>query len=276
VTIGNPTQITRDGLAFDVYESGPAEGEPVVLLHGFPQFSDSWDAVVPLLNQAGYRTITMDQRGYSPGARPRGRRRYTVKQLVADAAALLDHAGGSAHVVGHDWGAVVAWGLATSHPEKVRTLTAVSVPHPQAFLTSFVTSAQALKSWYMFFFQLPWLPEKLLTAPRAGAALVRGGQSREHARRDAGRLAGPALTGPLNWYRAMPFGDLRAPRGPVRVPTLLVWSDGDVAVGRAAVDTCGKYVRAPYRLEVLNGVSHWIPDEAPAELAALLLPHLQQ
>ena len=276
MTIGNPAQITRDGLVFDVYESGPADGEPVVLLHGFPQFSDCWDAVVPLLNEAGYRTVAMDQRGYSPGARPRGRRRYTLPQLVADAAALLDHVGGPSHVVGHDWGAIVAWGLATSHPEKVCTLTAVSVPHPGAFRTSLVTSAQALKLWYMLFFQLPWVPEKLLTAPRAGPALVRSGQSRVHAYRDVSRLAGHALTGPLNWYRAIPFGDPRSAGEPVRVPTLLVWSDGDVAVGRASVDACGKYVQAPYRLEVLQGVSHWIPDEAPAELAALLLPHLRR
>lgn len=276
MTVGTPTSISRAGLVFDVYEAGPADGEPVVLLHGFPQFSDSWDALVPLLHEAGYRTVTMDQRGYSPGARPSGRRAYVVSELVADAAALVDHVGGPVHVVGHDWGAVVAWGLAAAHPEKVRTLTALSVPHPQAFLTSFVTSLQALKSWYMFAFQLPAVPERLLTAERAAQALVRSGQSPERARRDATRLAGPALTGPLNWYRAMPFLDPRTARVPVRVPTLLVWSDGDVAIGRASVDRSARYVQAPYRMEVLHGVSHWIPDEAPAEVAALLLPHLKQ
>lgn len=126
------------------------------------------------------------------------------------------------------------------------------------------------------FFQLPWVPETLLTAQRTGMALVRSGQSRERARRDAARLAGPALTEPLNWYRAMPFLDPRAVRVPVRVPTLLVWSDGDIAIGRASVDRCECPVQAPYRLEILRGVSHWIPEEAPAEVAALLLPHLEQ
>lgn len=171
---------------------------------------------------------------------------------------------------------MVAWGLAAAHPDKVRTLTALSVPHPWGFLTSMVTSSQALKSWYMFAFQLPWLPEKLLTASRAGEMLVQFGQSPVHARRDAARLSGAALTGPLNWYRAMPFLDPRTARVPVRVPTLLVWSDGDVAIGRASVDRCERYVQAPYRLEILHGVSHWIPDEVPAEVAALLLPHLKQ
>lgn len=273
MTAGRATQLARDGLVFDVYQAGPPDGEPVVLLHGFPQFSDCWDALVPLLTGAGYRTVAMDQRGYSPGARPRGRRAYRISELVADAAALIDHAGGRAHVVGHDLGAVVAWTLAAAHPQRVRTLTALSVPHPRAFPGSW---GQALKSWYVLAFQLPWLPERLLTASRAGAALVRSGQARERARRDAARLAGPALTGPLNWYRAMPLPGPRTARVPVRVPTLLIWSDGDVAVGRAAVDRSGRYVQAPYRLEILHGVSHWIPEEAPAEVAALLLPHFRR
>lgn len=270
------TTITRDGLVFDVHEAGPPDGEPVVLLHGFPQLSDSWDALAPLLHAAGYRTVAMDQRGYSPGARPRGRRAYRMAELAADAATLVAHAGGRAHVVGHDWGAAVAWALAAASPEAVRTLTALSVPHPQAFLTSFVTSTQLLRSWYMLAFQLPWLPERVLTPAVVATALVRGGQSRKHARRDAGRLTGDALTAALHWYRAMPFVDPRGARVPVRVPTMLVWSDGDIAIGRASVDRCERHVQAPYRLEVLRGVSHWIPEEAPAEVAALLLPHLKQ
>lgn len=271
-----PTQITRDGLVFDVHEAGPDTGTPVVLLHGFPQFSDSWDALVPLLTAAGYRTLAMDQRGYSPGALPRGRRAYRIPELVADAAALVDHAGGRAHVVGHDWGAAVAWALAAAHPDKVRTLTALSVPHPQAFLGSFVTSTQALKSWYMFFFQLPALPEQLLTAGGAVRFLERSGQDPGRARRDAARLTAQGFTGPLNYYRAMPLLDPRSAGTPVTVPTLFVWSDGDVAIGRASVDRCARYVRAPYRLEVLPGVSHWIPEEAPGAVAELALPHLAQ
>ena len=269
-------QITRDGLVFDVHEAGPVDGEPVVLLHGFPQFSDSWDALVALLTAQGYRTAAMDQRGYSPGARPPGRRAYRLPELVADAAALVEHAGGPAHVVGHDWGAAVAWALAAQHPEKVRTLTALSVPHPQAFLGSFVASWQALRSWYMFAFQLPWLPERLLGPATVARWLARSGQSRARARRDAERLSGAALTAPLNWYRAMPLLDPRSARVPVRVPTLFVWSDGDVAITRMAAERCARHVEAPFRFEILRGVSHWIPEEAPESVAALLLPHLRR
>ena len=270
------TQITRDGLVLDVYESGPADGDPVVLLHGFPQFADCWDALVPLLTAAGYRTLAMDQRGYSPRALPHGRRAYRIPELVEDAVALIDRTGGRAHVVGHDWGAAVAWALAAARPEKVRTLTALSVPHPQAFLGSFVTSTQALHSWYMFFFQLPVLPEKLLAAGWAVQFLERAGQDPDRARRDAARLTAQGFTGPLNYYRAMPLLDPRAARTPVTVPTLMIWSDGDVAIGRASVDRCARYVRAPYRLEILHGVSHWIPEEAPDATAAMMLPHLRQ
>jgi pimeloyl-ACP methyl ester carboxylesterase len=270
------TQLTRDGLTFDVTEDGPTDGEPVVLLHGWPQYSDSWDAVVALLTEDGYRTIRMDQRGYSPGARPRGRRAYRMSEMVADAAALIDMYGGSAHVVGHDWGAGVAWALAAAEPDKVRSVTALSVPHPGAFLRALVTSRQGLKSWYMLFFQLPWLPERLLSRWLAWA-LTRAGQSAEHARRDAARFTDPrAMTGPLSWYRAMLLLDPRQASEPVRTPTLFVWSDGDAALDRHGAYSTAKYVQGPYQFEVLQGVSHWIPDEAPLQLAAILLPHLKR
>ncbi|MDT7607885.1 MAG: hypothetical protein QOG96_2388 [Pseudonocardiales bacterium] len=269
--------LTRGELRFDVTVDGPPDGEPVVLLHGWPQHSDSWDGVVAELTAAGYRTVRMDQRGYSPGARPRGRRAYRITGLVADAAALIDEfCGGSAHVVGHDWGAGVAWGLAAEQPGKVRSVTAVSVPHVGAFLRAMVTSRQGLKSWYMLFFQLPWLPEWLLRRYLA-RVLVQGGQSAEHARRDAAAFVEPgAMTGALNWYRAIPFVDPRRAGEPVRTPTLMVWGDGDVAIDRGCVDRCADYVQGPYQLEILHGVSHWIPDEAPEQLSALLLPHLKR
>ncbi|MGB6163594.1 MAG: alpha/beta fold hydrolase [Pseudonocardiaceae bacterium] len=271
------TQFARGELVFDVTVAGPPEGEPVVLLHGFPQFSDSWDALVPLLTQHGYRTLAMDQRGYSAGARPPGRRAYRIPELVADVVALIDaHGGGPAHVVGHDWGAAVAWALTAGRPDKVRSLTALSVPHPWGFLKAMATSGQGLKSWYMYLFQLPWLPERLLRIQPV-RLLTRSGQSCELARRDAARFTDPAaLTGPLNWYRAMPFMDPRAARQPVRRPTLFVWSDGDIAISRHAAETCGRYVDAPYQFETLHGVSHWIPEAAPSQLAALLLPHLRR
>jgi pimeloyl-ACP methyl ester carboxylesterase len=271
------TQFTRGKLVFDVTEAGPPEGELVVLLHGFPQFSDSWDALVPLLTQHGYRTLAMDQRGYSVGARPPGRWAYRIPELVADVVALIDaHGGGPAHIVGHDWGAVVAWALTAGRPDKVRSLTALSVPHPWGFVKAMATSVQGLKSWYIYLFQLPWLPERLLRIQPV-RMLTLSGQSTERARRDAAHFTDPAaLTGPLNWYRAMPFMNPRAAHKPVHRPTLFVWSDGDTAISRHAAETCGRYVDAPYQFETLRGVSHWIPEAAPSELAALLLPHLQR
>src|SRR3954447_12607319 len=221
----------RDGLTFDVVDAGPEDGEPVVLLHGFPQDSTAWNSVAPALHQAGLRTLAPDQRGYSPMARPRGRGRYRLRETTADVLALLDSAGlKSAHVVGHDWGGIVAWALAAWHPDRVRTLTALSVPHPAAMQKAFVTSDQALRSLYMGMFQLPVLPERLLLAGD-GAALRRmlqiSGLSSELAEHYVRRMQEPgALSTALAWYRALPL-DARNPVGTVRVPTLHVWSTRD-------------------------------------------------
>ncbi|MDQ3905850.1 MAG: alpha/beta fold hydrolase [Actinomycetota bacterium] len=271
------TQVTRGQLIFDVREVGPRDGELVVLLHGFPQFSDSWDALVPLLTSRGYHTLAMDQRGYSVGARPKGRWAYRISELVADVVALIDARGGKPiHVVGHDWGAAVAWALTAERPDKVRSLTALSVPHPGAFVTAMATSVQGLKSWYMYLFQLPWLPEQLLHSQQLRLRAI-SGQAPEHARRDASHFPDPAAwTGPLNWYRAMTFLDPRTLGKQVQRPTLFVWSDGDDAISRRAAENCADYVDAPFQFETLQGVNHWIPDAATSELAALLIPHLQR
>ncbi|TCN49005.1 pimeloyl-ACP methyl ester carboxylesterase [Rhodococcus sp. SMB37] len=271
--------VVRDGLTFDVRDQGPIDGEPVVLLHGFPQDARSWDGVAANLHEAGYRAIAPDQRGYSPRARPRRRRDYRLFHLADDVDALIAQLGaGPVHLVGHDWGAAVAWVLAARRPSAVRTLTAVSVPHPAAFLRSMVTSTQLLKSWYMLAFQLPWIPERLLSVPAVSNAVLRKtGQLPFAAARDVERMGDrPAVRGGLNWYRALPLTDPRSSLGRVEVPTLMVWSDADVAIGRAAVDANPRYVAAPYRLETLGGVSHWIPDEAPDKLADLILAHIAQ
>ncbi|MET8911895.1 alpha/beta hydrolase [Micromonospora sp. NPDC004551] len=263
------------GLTFEVRTGGPEAGEPVLLLHGFPQHSGEWDEVTPALHAAGLRTYALDQRGYSPGARPADVGAYRIPELVADAAAVLDALGAtSAHLVGHDWGAIVAWGLAAAHPERVRTLTAVSVPHPAAMGHALATDPrQKARSSYIALFRKPGKAEKVLLAFRA-ATLRRmlGGVG------DAGRVARyadpmrepGALTAALNWYRAMTGADMKAV-GPVGVPTTFVWSDGDVAIGRTAADACAAHVTSDYRFVVLPGVTHWIPDEAPGPLAAAIL-----
>ncbi|SFE91737.1 Pimeloyl-ACP methyl ester carboxylesterase [Blastococcus tunisiensis] len=269
----------RDGMTFDVLDAGPPDGEPVVLLHGFPQDATAWDRVVPALHQHGLRTLAPHQRGYSPMARPRGRRRYRLRETTADVLALLDAAGlGSAHVVGHDWGGIVAWALGAWHPERVRTLTAISVPHPAAMARAVVTSDQALRSTYIGLFQLPVVPERLLLAGN-GAALRRllrsGGLPEDVVDRYVSRMRQPgALSAALGWYRALPWSG-RDPVGRVRVPTLHLWSTGDAFLGRAATEATAGFVTGPYRLEVLEDLPHWIPELAPDRVAELVTAHVR-
>lgn len=268
----------RGNLVFDVIDEGPPDGPVVVLLHGFPQFNTSWSTVIGRLTAQGYRCLAPNQRGYSRGARPTRRRDYRVPNLVEDVLALIDASGASkVHLVGHDWGALVAWAVAAEYPDRLATVSPVSVPHPAAFLRALVSSRQALASWYMYVFQLPQVPERFLlgrhgTAAQLAKALRSAGQSAEAADRDARAMTEPgALTAALNWYRAMPLSDLRDTRSKINVPTLYVWSDQDTAlVGKAAQNT-GHYVSGEYRFETLRGVSHWIPDEKPDVLADLLL-----
>lgn len=268
--------VTRGQCTFHTSESGPADGELVLLLHGFPQHEDCWDKVVPRLNAAGYRTVTFNQRGYSPDASPARRRDYVLPELTADAAAVIDAYGGRAHVVGHDWGAVVAWVAATDHPDRVATLTAVSVPHPRAFLNSIPTSRQVVSSWYMLFFQLPWVPERVVNS-RWTWFMRYAGMSPEAAERGGSSFPDPqSLTGPMNWYRAMPLANLWKRSGAhVQQPTLFVWSDQDVALKRKGAENTYRYVDGPYTFEVLEGVSHWIPEDAPEAFTDLLLTHLR-
>lgn len=255
------------GLTFEVHTGGPVDGPAVLLLHGFPQDSREWDGITGGLHDAGLRTVALDQRGYSPGARPAGRRAYRMAECVADAVAVLDALGLPAvDVVGHDWGAAVAWHLAARHPDRVRTLTAVSVPHPAAYAASVQRDpAQTLRSAYMLFFRTPWLPERLLSA-RGGALLrrVAGG----HRTTDPGDL-----TGALNWYRAISGRDNDG-LGPVTVPTTFVWSDRDVAISGHAARRCAAHVTGDFRFVTLEGVSHWIPDEAPGPLLDAVLDRI--
>jgi pimeloyl-ACP methyl ester carboxylesterase len=265
-------EFANAGFTFPVHDDGPLDGETVVLLHGFPQTSKSWDGVCARLNQDGYRTLRFDQRGYAPRARPRNRSAYRLSALVGDVAALIDVVGSPVHLVGHDWGAAVAWGAAANHPSLVRTLTAVSVPHPSAFMRSMLSSFQLLRSYYMLVFQIPWLPEtvvrrypKFLERFLAGTGMSAEGI--EQVQTDV--VDGGAFKGGLGWYRALPFGSPNYV-GKVSVPTTYVWSTRDIALGRRGAELTERYVTGPYRLEILDG-SHWIPDEQPDRLADMIV-----
>lgn len=258
--------LDHDGLRFDVIDQGPLDGDPVVLLHGFPQRASSWDGVAPLLHDAGLRTLAPDQRGYSRGARPPRRRDHTFDRLVGDVEALVGAVGRPVHLVGHDWGAAVAWLVAARRPDLVRSLVALSVPHPGAMVAG--GRRQWRRSWYMAMFALPRLPERLLPSPRGLGALRAGGMSDEMLRRFRTEVvADGALPGALAWYRAIPLARTGLRHERVAVPTTMVWSDGDVAIDRSTVGLAERWVDAPYELVVLDGVSHWIPDEAPEAVA---------
>lgn len=268
---------THGDLSFPARDSGPIDGTPVLLLHGWPQDGESWAGVAKLLNQAGYRTFAPDLRGISTTANPSGRAAYRGSVLRTDVAAMVDQIGQPVHLVGHDWGAALAWNVASHHPELLRSLSAVSVPHPAAFVKALATSRQGLASWYMYFFQLPLLPELVLGSRRfMTTSLMATGQARDAADRDARRNSRrQTRRGGLNWYRGAFLEPFDA-GAPTSVPVLQVWSTGDKAILRTSVEAGRKYATGPYRLTVLDGVSHWIPDEAPEALAADLLSHLTE
>ncbi|MDR7321972.1 alpha/beta fold hydrolase [Catenuloplanes sp. NPDC020197] len=261
-------RVAARGLTFDVLAGGPADGEPILLLHGFPQHSAEWELVTPHLHAAGMRTYALDQRGYSPGARPSGAAAYTVEELVADAVAVLDALGlASAHVCGHDWGAFVAWALAGAHPDRVRSLTAVSVPHPRAMGWALRNDRdQRRRSSYILLFRRRFLAEAVLLAFRGRALrkMLIGARADRYVSRMRER---GALTAALNWYRA----PSSARTGPIEVPTTLVWSDGDPALGRAGAERTARYVTADYRFVELAGVDHWVPERVPDRLADEIL-----
>ncbi|MDF1605738.1 alpha/beta fold hydrolase [Nocardioides sp. YIM 152315] len=262
------------GLSFDVLDDGPVDGKPIVLLHGFPERSTTWRQVAPLLHEAGLRTFALDQRGYSPGARPRRRRDYRMQHLASDVVALVDRIGGPVHLAGHDWGSAVGWTVAMRRPDLVRSWTAISVPHPAAFVRAMRTTSQRRRSRYMALFNLPLLPE--LTARRPGGRFDRSmrlsgmtAAEVERFRREIVEYG--ALPHALGWYRAMPLVKPGSTDHLVRVPTTLLWSDRDIAITRVGVDATADWVDAPYQLVELSGVSHWIPTQAPDDCAAAII-----
>jgi len=264
-------------LVFDARAEGPADGEIVLLLHGFPQTSLSWRHQLGALAAAGYRAVAPDQRGYSPGARPADVAEYRIERLVGDVLGFADALGVERfHLVGHDWGGAVAWQVAGRHPERLRTVTSVSTPHPGAFRRSIQDGEQRDKSSYILFFRSPEAEPFFLDNDAAGlrALYTASGLSDDAAEEYVRVLTQPgAMTGALNWYRAVDLG-LVDGLGPITTPTMYVWSTSDPALGREAAEATAAQVEGPYRFEVLEDVSHWIPEEAPDALNALLLEHL--
>jgi pimeloyl-ACP methyl ester carboxylesterase len=266
-------QITLGELTFDVTVHGPDDAPAVLLLHGFPQTSHCWRHVLPHLS--GRRLVLPEQRGYSPGARPPDVEDYRLPRMVEDALGILDALGiEQADVVGHDFGAAVTWQLAARHPARVRTATVLSVPHPLAMIAALRADPdQRSRSGYMRTFAQPGYDELLLADD---AALLRefftdavDVEPILAAARQPGALASW-----LKWYPGQRLEDL-GDTPVVTMPTLHLWSDGDAALGPGATYDTAQFVTGPYRLEVLEGVSHWIPEEAADRVGPLLREHLR-
>jgi pimeloyl-ACP methyl ester carboxylesterase len=255
-------------------EAGPPGGPPVVLLHGFPELWYGWRRQIGPLAAAGHRVIAPDQRGYNTSDKPEGVAAYRVDTLAADVVGLLDALGlERAAIVGHDWGAVVAWWLALAHPERVSRLAILNVPHPLVMRRHLLRSPrQMLRSWYVFFFQIPGLPERFLARDGFAslARAVRGGRRGTCTDgdlvvyREAWAQPG-ALTAMVNWYRgALRSGGTRLPRLRVGVPTLVLWGARDRFLGREMAAPSAALCDDG-RLELFETATHWLQhDEAEA------------
>lgn len=276
------TQITLGDKVFDARVAGPTDGEVVFLLHGFPETSYEWRKVLVALADAGYRAIAPDQRGYSPGARPTAIADYAIGDLAQDVIDMADAVGAQRfHLVGHDWGAAVAWQVAGTFADRVITLNPVSVGHPDAVtkLRTDPTSDQYAASSYMDTFIKPETTDSFIANDNALFRIFFSELPTEDQDAYIAALGNrEAIDAALNWYRAnFPDGRLtqKPPLGSVSVPTLFTWSDGDAALTRDGVDLTQDYVTGPYRLEIIPGVSHWVVDLAPDQLTSLFLDHLK-
>lgn len=273
-------ELRRSELRFPALAEGSPDGDLLLLLHGFPQTSACWEGIAARLAGPECYAVAPTQRGYASSARPPGRSAYALDELVADVIAMADDLDRDRFdLVGHDWGGVVAWAVAAAHPERVRSLSVLAMPHPAAMVDVLWRSTQALRSAYAAFFQLPVVPERLLLA-RGGwllsQALRRSGLPGAWVERYKAVLGSPAaLSGALAWYRATSAGRFSA-IGPIEVPTLYIWPEDDVALGPAAAHATERHVTGPYRFVSMPDQSHWLPETAADEVADLIEAHLAE
>jgi pimeloyl-ACP methyl ester carboxylesterase len=248
----------------------------VLLLHGFPDSSKLWRNQIPALVEAGYRVIAPDLRGFGQSDKPLEVEAYAMQTLVTDVAGILAAKGVErARVVGHDWGAALAWSFAAFLPGRVQRLTAIAVGHPQSFLRALTRSSQGLRSWYMLFFQIPRFSEKVISRNDFAAfrRMFRGVPDLDHYVQDLSRPG--ALTAALNIYRANAKPWQRAQKVPnVVVPTLGIWGSRDTALTERQMTDSQEFVDGPFRYERMDA-GHWLMLEKPDELNNLLLDFLK-
>jgi len=271
---------TAPGLTFEVLSAGPQAGAPVLLLHGFAESFHHWDAQLAALAAAGYRAAAPSQRGYSVGARPdpADTDNYVFDRLVDDPMQIASRLGFARfHLIGHDWGGSIAWGIADKYPDRLASLTILSRPHPNAFNRALALpdGEQKRRSRH----------HREFLEPDAAAVVLANDAEWLRVRWDAAGVPKAAqekhlavlgnkdaMEGALAWYRAR--GAIRGPLGPIRVPTLYIWGDADDTVGRPAAEWTREYVSAPYEFAVLPGGGHFTADQMPEQVNALLLAHL--
>lgn len=284
-------QIAANSMIFDARAAGPESGPLVLLLHGFPENSYEWRHQLIALGNAGYRAVAPSQRGYSPGARPPNIADYGVVLLAQDVLAMADALGAQRfHLVGHDWGAAVAWVVSVLSPARVISVEPMSVPHPAAFATVLAMngstadggdgaiSCQYQASAYFDVFTTPQATDNFVANDYALLRALYNGlpaadvdvYMKEIGNRET-------IDAGLNWYRANVVNRQvsgGATLGPTTVPTMFLWSDGDTALCRDGADLTSQYVTGPYDFEVITGIDHWIPEKAPDRVNQLLLSHL--
>lgn len=267
-----------DGMRLHFVEAG--SGPLVVLLHGFPEFWYSWRRQIPALAAAGFHVVAPDMRGYNLSDKPEGAHPYALELLAGDIAGLIGHFGESqAYVAGHDWGAAVAYGIAMYHPEVVKRLAILNVPHPERMLRGFRTLRQLRKSWYMLFFQIPVIPEALLRRNDYAFAKrsLRADSPRSFSDADLERYVEAwsqpgALTGMINYYRAalrQSPGEAMVRLRPVEAPTLVIWGERDRHLGAELAEPLPRWV-PDARIEWLPQATHWVQHEEAQRVNELL------
>jgi len=273
--------VQANGLTFEVDQCGDGD-RFALLLHGFPESKHSWRFQLPLLAEMGYRAWAPNLRGYGKSGRPSAVSDYHIDKLVADVAGLIDASGAKETVlIAHDWGAIIAWHFAIKKVRPLSRLVIMNVPHPVCFARSMRSWAQLRKSWYVFFFQIPWLPERLLAARGAEAI----GKAFTEMAVDKSRFPAPvveeyrrnaqepgALRAMVNYYRAAIRAGSKAMAplpGTVDVPTLMIWGEEDTALGKETTYGTEEFVR-DFTIRYLPGVSHWVQQEAPERVNTLL------
>jgi pimeloyl-ACP methyl ester carboxylesterase len=272
---------------------GPEDGEPVLLLHGFPQYSYMWRNQLEALAKAGYRAIAADLRGYNLSDRPEGVENYHMRELLGDVKAFYSAFGWSkANLLVHDWGAIIGWTFAGYYPDLVKKLAVIDCPHPSAFSDVMLEGVeQMFKSWYIWFFQTPDIPEQyfgganiermimwcFLSTPRARESF-----KPEDIQKYREMLLQPGqLTACFNYYRANltpqnMLTDARKDPPKVQAPTLQIYGTDDLALASRAWKKSAKYCSGPFKSVTLEGVGHWAAEESPDEINRLVLEHFAE